>query len=75
MLHSSSLDKDEKGQSICETKFRVIIEFLLYLTSRKPNIIFIIRLYTRFQTYPKQSRLIAVKRIFRYLVGTNVLGL
>jgi len=52
-----------------------MIESLLYLTASRPDIVFSVGLCARFQTAPKESHLIAAKRIFRYLVGTTNLGL
>jgi hypothetical protein len=52
-----------------------MIGSLLYLTASRPDIVFAVGLCARFQTSPKESHLIAVKRIFRYLVGTTDLGL
>ena len=44
-----------------------MIGSLLYLTASKPDIQFSICLCARFHANPKESHLIAVKRIFRYL--------
>ncbi|GAU44135.1 hypothetical protein TSUD_99230 [Trifolium subterraneum] len=70
MHPSTSLDKDEKGKDASEKEYRGMIGSLLYLTASRPDIVFAVGLYARFQTSPKESHLIAVKRIFRYLVGT-----
>jgi len=75
MHPSSSLDKDEQGKSISEKEYRGMIGSSLYLTTSRPDIIFYVGLCARFQTTPKESHLIVVKRIFRYLVGTTNLGL
>ncbi|XP_073224811.1 secreted RxLR effector protein 161-like [Cicer arietinum] len=75
MHPSSSLDKDESGQSISEKEYRCIIGSLLYLTASRPDIVFAIGLCARFQSSPKESHLIVVKIIFRYLVGTTDLDL
>ena len=48
---------------------------LLYLTATRPNIMFATCLCARFQSCPKESHIIAIKRIFRYLKGTPSLGL
>ena len=48
---------------------------LLYLTASRPDIMFSICLCARFQACPKESHLSVVKRIFRYLIGTQNLGL
>jgi transposase InsO family protein len=75
MHPSSSLDKDETGNPISEKEYRGMIGSLLYLTASRPDIVFAVGLCARFQTAPKESHLTAVKRIFRYLVGTTDIGL
>jgi hypothetical protein len=52
-----------------------MIGSLLYLTASRPNIMFSVCLCARFQLCPKESHLVTVKRIFRYLLGTKDLGL
>ncbi|GJV26490.1 hypothetical protein Tco_1379185 [Tanacetum coccineum] len=47
----------------------------MYLTANRPDIQFSTCLRARYQANPKESHLIAVKRIFRYLKGTPSLGL
>ena len=48
-----------------------MIGSLLYLTSSRPDIQFSVCLCARFQANPRESHLTAVKRIFRYLAGTQ----
>ncbi|RCU36721.1 hypothetical protein DVA76_18065, partial [Acinetobacter baumannii] len=69
------LDKDESGKSVETKLYRGMIGSLLYLTVSRPDILFSVCLCARFQSDPKESHLIAVKRIFRYLSGTQNLGL
>jgi len=52
-----------------------MIGSLLYLTASRPVIVFVVCLCARFQYFPKVSRVIAVNRILRYLVGTTNRGL
>ncbi|GKB29736.1 hypothetical protein Tco_0869137 [Tanacetum coccineum] len=52
-----------------------MIGSLMYLIASRPDIQFLICLCTKYQANPKESHLIAVKRIFRYLKGTPSLGL
>ena len=47
-----------------------MIGSLLYLTASRPDIMFSVYLCARFQLCPKESHLLTVKRIFRYLSGT-----
>nr|GEV23402.1 uncharacterized mitochondrial protein AtMg00810-like [Tanacetum cinerariifolium] len=48
---------------------------LMYLTASRPDIKFSTCIYARYQANPKESYLVAVKRIFSYLNGTPNLGL
>ncbi|CAN1780947.1 Retrovirus-related Pol polyprotein from transposon RE1 [Linum perenne] len=52
-----------------------MIGSLHYLTSSRPDILFSVCLCARFQSCPKESHLSIVKHIFRYLKGTQNLGL
>ena len=52
-----------------------MIGSLLYLTTSRPDIMFSVCLRARYQSCPKKSHLLDVKRIFRYLKDTPSLGL
>ncbi|GJV38844.1 putative ribonuclease H-like domain-containing protein [Tanacetum coccineum] len=52
-----------------------MIGSLMYLTSSRPDIMFALCVYARYQVNPKVSHLHDVKRIFRYLKGQPKLGL
>ncbi|KAH9783400.1 Integrase catalytic domain-containing protein [Citrus sinensis] len=69
------LDKDEKGKEVDIKTYRGMIGSLLYLTASRHDIMFSVCLCARFQSCPKESHMLAVKRIFRYLIGTINLGL
>jgi hypothetical protein len=75
MSSTTKLDLDEKGKPIDITTYRGIIGSLLYLTASRPDIMFSVGLCARFQSCPKESHLIATKRILRYLKGTEDLGI
>ena len=55
--------------------FKIMIEFLLYLTASRPDIMFATCLCARFQSSPRESHLNAIKRIFKYLSESLHLGL
>ncbi|GKG06075.1 uncharacterized mitochondrial protein-like protein, partial [Tanacetum coccineum] len=55
--------------------YRSINGSLMYLTSSRPDIMFAVCAYVRYQVNPKVSHLHAVKRIFKYLKGQPKLGL
>ncbi|CAM8887045.1 unnamed protein product [Rhodiola kirilowii] len=48
---------------------------LLYLTASRPDILFSVCLCARFQADPRETHVKAVKRILRYLKGTDDLCL
>ncbi|KAK1366493.1 hypothetical protein POM88_042054 [Heracleum sosnowskyi] len=74
-LMRNNLDLDSKGKKLDSSAYRGMVGSLLYLTSSRPDIMFATCLCARFQADPKESQLIAIKRIFRYLKGTPNLGL
>ena len=67
---SIKLDADEAGKAVDQKTYRGMIGLLLYLTVNRPDIQFSVCLCARFQANPKESHLIVVKRIFRYLSET-----
>jgi hypothetical protein len=75
MSPSTKLDKDEEGKPVDINLYRGMIGSLLYLTASRPDIMFSVCLCAQFQSCPKKSHLIVVKRIFRYLLETIDLGL
>ena len=52
-----------------------MIGSLLYVTTSRPDVMQAIGQVARFQVAPKDTHIIAVKRIFRYLKGTMDFGL
>ena len=52
-----------------------MIGSLLYLTTSIPNVMFSFCLCARFQVRPMKFHLTVVKKIFRYLIGTQNLSL
>jgi len=75
MTSSAPLDKDPSDKSVDQKKYRGMIGSLLYLTASQPDIMFNVCLCARFQANPKESHLTAIMRIFRYLLGTQGLGI
>ncbi|GJY01113.1 putative reverse transcriptase domain-containing protein [Tanacetum coccineum] len=67
--------KDEDGEEVDVHMYRSMIGSLMYLTSLRPDIMFVVCACARYQVNPKVSHLRAVKRIFRYLKGQPKLGL
>jgi hypothetical protein len=75
MPTNGHLDLDEGGNPVDQTLYRSMIGSLLYLTTYRPDIMFSVCMYARFQANPKKAHLRAVKRILRYLKHTPSVGL
>ena len=75
MSTSTRLDSDSNGQKVNEKLYRSLIGSLLYLTASRPDILFSVCLCARFQSAPTETHLLAVKRIFKYLINTSNLGI
>jgi hypothetical protein len=69
------LDLDTGGKSVDQKVYRSMIGSLLYLCASRPDIMLLVCMCARFQENPKEVRLMAVKRIMRYLVYTPKFGL
>ncbi|GKB65296.1 retrovirus-related pol polyprotein from transposon TNT 1-94 [Tanacetum coccineum] len=65
MVPPNMLEPNLNGKAVNETQYRGMIGLLIYLTANRPDIQFSTCLYARYQAKPKESHLIAVKRIFR----------
>ncbi|KAK1424407.1 hypothetical protein QVD17_19736 [Tagetes erecta] len=69
------IQPDPKGKAVDQTLYRSMIGSLMYLTASRPDIMYAVCVCARYQSDPKESHLVAVKRIFRYLKGKPNLGL
>ena len=75
MPTNGHLDLDEGGNTVDQTLYHSMIGSLLYLTTSRPDIMFSVCMCARFQANPKETHLVAVKRILRYLKYTPSIGL
>jgi hypothetical protein len=75
MALNGHLDLNEEGKLVDQKVFRSMIISLLYLCASRPDIMLSVCMCARFHVNPKECHLMAVKRIFRYLVHTPNLGL
>nr|GEY36430.1 hypothetical protein [Tanacetum cinerariifolium] len=66
--------KDKDGKEVDVHMYRSTIGSLMYLTSLRPDIMFVVCACARYQVNLKVSHLYAVKRNFRYLKGPPKLG-
>nr|GEX13219.1 putative ribonuclease H-like domain-containing protein [Tanacetum cinerariifolium] len=67
--------KDEDRKEVDAHIYRSMIGSLMYLTSSRPDIMFVVCACARYQVNLKVLHLHAVKRIFKYLKGQPKLGL
>ncbi|GJS52917.1 hypothetical protein Tco_0626279 [Tanacetum coccineum] len=77
LVDKSKLDEDLQEKPVDPTHYRGMIGSytLMYLTSSRPNLVFVVCMCTWYQEKPTEKHLHAVKRIFRYLKGTIDMGL
>jgi hypothetical protein len=75
MSSNGHLDLNEEGKLVDQRLYRSMIGSLLYLCTSRPDIMLSVCMCARFQANPKDYHLVAVKRILRYLVHTQNLGL
>jgi hypothetical protein len=75
MKTSCKLRKYYDSKSTYQRKYRSMIGSLLYVTASRPDVMQAVGQVARFQAAPKESHVLAVKRIFRYLKGTKESGL
>jgi hypothetical protein len=75
MQTSCKLSKDDDLKSTDQRRYMSMIGILLYVKTSRPDVMQAIGHVARFQAAPKESHVLAVKRIFRYLKGTEEFGL
>jgi hypothetical protein len=70
MQTNCKLSKDDDSKSTDQRQYRSMIGNLLYVTTSRLDVMQVVGQVARFQAAPKESHVLAVKRIFRYLKGT-----
>jgi hypothetical protein len=75
MQTSCKLRKDDDSKSIDQRKYRSMIGSLLYVTTSRLDVMEAIKQVARFQKAPKESHVLAVQKIFRYLKEIEEFGL
>src|SRR3954462_13913338 len=75
MPTNGQLDLDPNGKDVDQKVYHSMIGSLLYLCASTPDIMLSVCMGAGFQSAPKESHHMSVKRILRYLVHTPNLGL
>nr|GEW30483.1 hypothetical protein [Tanacetum cinerariifolium] len=75
MVDRLKLDEDPLGIPVDQTRFCSMVGSLMYLTTSRPDLVFVVCMCARYQASPTKKHLEALKRVFRYLKGTINWGL
>ena len=75
MITGCKLSKDDESLEVDHTMYRSMIGSLLYVTTTRPYVMDVVGLVSKFQSAPKETHVISVKIIFRYLKWTVEYGL
>eukprot|EP00253_Pinus_taeda_P007463 PITA_07463 len=75
MVRGCSLSANDDSVVVHQSTYISMIGSLLYLTRTRPDIMHAVGIVGRFQGNPTKTHLQAVKRIFKYLQGTQNYGL
>ncbi|GJV92383.1 retrovirus-related pol polyprotein from transposon TNT 1-94, partial [Tanacetum coccineum] len=70
MVEKNKLDEDLQGTPVDAILYRGMIGSLMYLTSSRPDLIYVVCLCARYQAKPTEKHLNVVKLIVQYLKGT-----
>ena len=71
MVTGCKLSIDDSSKDVDQRLYRSMIGSLLYVTASQPDIMQVDGQVARFQAAPKESHIIVVIRIRRYLKGTT----
>lgn len=69
------LFRDENGREVDGTYYRQLVGSMMYITTTRPDIVFVVRLLSRYMSRPTELHLLVAKRVLRYLQGTSDFGL
>ncbi|GKC35886.1 retrovirus-related pol polyprotein from transposon TNT 1-94 [Tanacetum coccineum] len=69
------LDEDPNGTLVVLTCYQGMVGSLMYLTTSRPDLVFVVCMCARYQAKPTKKNLTAVKRVFLYLKGIINMGL
>jgi hypothetical protein len=75
MVTGCKLRKDDESKEVDQRLYRLMIGSLLYVTTSRLDVMQVVGQVARFQATQKETHVMAVKRIFRYLKGMTEFGL
>ena len=75
MIIGHKLSKNDESTEVNQTLYRSMIGKLEYVVHTRPDIALVVGIMAIFFANPRENHLMVVKRIMRYLKGTNDFGL
>ena len=75
MITGCKLSKNDELAEVNQTLYRSMIGKLKYIVHSRPDIALSIGIVASFSTNPRENHRMLVKRIMRYLKGTDEFGL
>ena len=69
MVIGCEMSIDDSSKDVDKRLYRSMIGSLLYVTASRPDVMQAVRQVARFQEAPKESHIISIKIILRYLKG------
>ncbi|GJS77879.1 retrovirus-related pol polyprotein from transposon TNT 1-94 [Tanacetum coccineum] len=74
MVERLKLDEDPNRTLVDLTRYRGMVESLMYLTASRADLVFVVCMCAWYQAKPTKKHLTTVKRVFRYLKRTINMG-
>ena len=71
LVQNAKLTKNDGAALIDQNKYRNLIGCLLYLSTTRPDIMFVVSLLSRFMHSPSELHFKETKRVLRYVKGTT----
>lgn len=75
IVPGSKLSKEGKGNKVDSTLYQQLVGSLMYITSTRPDLMYVVCLLSRYMSAPTEQHMEAAKRVLRYLRGTIGFGL
>ena len=67
----TKISRNKSGKNVDQTLYRSMIGSLLYLITSKPYLCYSVQICARYQDCPKESHLISIKKIIKYVSRTT----
>ncbi|GKB19301.1 retrovirus-related pol polyprotein from transposon TNT 1-94 [Tanacetum coccineum] len=64
MVGQSKLDEDPNRTLVDPTRYRGMVGSLMYLTASRPDLVFVVCMYARYQAKPIEKHITVVKQVF-----------